>query len=227
MLRSNLKFAVVFLLAGGCAGYDDFYVPSPTQEEGKSPTPTVQERLATSADLNLALDRSRVGLHATRSYPSEVNEDIDLAVVGGSLSLERTDDETLLLQSLEVVVEDLVFVDDAAPPEGLHLAGVRVTLAASVETEAEWLADGCTLWVETQADLLVHWSLVLKDGKILNLAPRRLNHVPLNLAVATDASGDLHARLGLARVGEFFSLAGIYSLSHLTMDLRADEVAIK
>jgi hypothetical protein len=226
-MRNKFRLAAIFVVATGCGAYDDFYVPEPSYEEEKTPVPPVKERLEDRADLHLVLNRSEVGLHATRSYPTEIAEDMELAVVGGNLSLERTDDDLLRVEKLEVVVEDIVFVDDAGPPEGLHLAGVRITLARPVETEAEWLSDGCTAWVEMEADLFVHWSLVLDDGKILNLAPRRLNHVPVNLAVATDAEGDLRARLGAAYVGEFFSLAGIYALSHLTIDMRAGEVAIK
>lgn len=162
-------------------------------------------------------DGSFARVKAVTLRDDEVHE-VEVAVMGGSLTLSLDDDE-LRLESMEVTAADVSIDAGVMPPDGATLTGISVALAAPVQAtlastrEAIGSAAG-----GLPVDLA--WAVALDHG-VVDLAPIRMADLPFELALELGTDGEVEAHITASQAGRFWNWAGIFELRDLELDLVA------
>lgn len=203
---------IVLTLLAGCAA------PAP---DAPADAPSLQRRLRSGAVVSVspALSQGRVDvrLPIVEHVPSR----LPLPVLGGRAFLQTAPDDTLVLHDLTVLVGDAHLPPQRLPPRGLTIASIHIALADPTPFETEWLGDN-ELFASTRADLLLDWSMVLRDGSEHHLAQERLEGARIDVHAFLDADGDVVTTTDVV-LDEVHHWAGLVTLSNLSLELDASE----
>jgi hypothetical protein len=213
--RTHRTVALLATLALAACSFDDLGDPA----EGPAP---IRERLVRPAVLDLAGGHAAAVLAVERSGALT---DVDLPVVGGSLSLRADATGDLVLDELEIAFDELAIPPSALPPSGLVFEGVRAVADGPTPLVAAWSEDGRRAIGEGAVDLVVHWAVRLESGELSPLAPQRIPAVPVWVRASLDDAGALAADVQLARDGTFWRWGTLVSLADLALALRGAEIS--
>jgi len=211
-----LGLALMFGCSGAAPAYDGedtpFFRPSLREElVGRwhfELIPMNAERALGSA-LSVAI--------ATR-HRAEADSSL-LPVAGGQVVVWRGLDELIHLEKANVVLSDVLVEPDDFPPSGLHLTEVELALDRPVSGAPEWADDDDTAVLRGEIDLVLHWSVILDDGRVHPLASQRLRDLPIQLELFRVGQGAVGLHLSATRDGLVWSWGSFVELYDLVVDI--------
>lgn len=212
MRSLTFGFALLALVAGGCQPFDETGVMG-----GSTRSHLAEQRVLelTAADSRLQVTGQGGDLGGTRSQ---------VEVLGGHVALQAPVRGGLILGDLAVDLDDIVLTVDEAPPSGLRLTGVRLSLAGPVNAEVGWSDSDDVAYGRAFVDLLLEWALVDLDGDVLPLAPQAIRDVDVYFTVQPAPLAVVAADLRVMREGTAWEWAGLFSIRDVDLVLHAEEL---
>lgn len=192
-----------------------------TDQTGADPG-TLTHRLSQPTPLALdhGTDASAAAFNAVALADGGPTSHVELGVIDGAITVDRTgDDGVLRIEDLVVDVDDVTVSPNVMPPNGLHVTGISAVLDRPVRAE---VTDETDDHIEAVATISValQWSAVLEHG-VVELAPIHLVNVPVTLEIDQTEGGQLVASLHAERTGSFWTWAETFELRDLSLDLSA------
>ena len=203
---------IVLTLLAGCAA------PAPT---APADAPSLQRRLRAGAVVSVSSSLSQGRVDVRLPIVEHVPSRLPLPVLGGRVFLQTSPDDTLVLHDLSVALGDAHLPPQRLPPSGLTITAVHVALADPSALETEWLGDN-ELFASARADLLLDWSMILRDGSEHHLAQERLEGARIDVHAFLDADGDVVTTTDVM-LEDVHHWAGLVTLSDLSLELDASE----
>lgn len=190
--------------------WQDWPLPDP-DDPGQTTHRTRALEVAEDGSVALTLHQLLVGQATETTLP----------IVGGDMLLSERADHTLLLESLDVLLDDTI-VPTQADTE-LRITDIRLSLAEPVAIEAAWPAPGEHAFARVPVALTLDWKLVGKSGRAWPLATQRLEGMTLYVHIDGDRPAWVTEVLG-HHGGQFWEWSGIYAMSDAVVKLHATEV---
>lgn len=209
-LLSVSLFAVALATTTGACAFDD---------TGVEPHNELQQQLAGRAFLDLA-PSSHVGVVATDGH-GQAMPYVEPQVVGGRAVMRTTIDGWLLIEDLEVQLADVTIPPGELGADAVRLTDVELRLGTQLAAQPYYSGDGRAAWGAGEADLLLDWSMVTREGDTYPLATQRLGEADFTVAVVVDDTGNLSAEFATAVAGEVHRLTGLVTLSDLSVSVDA------
>jgi len=217
MWRKMLHLALGGMLLAGCLGDGS--------EGAAAPVGGTTDRLASRLELPVQPSASRVVLTTHREYEGEMQQQLDLEVLGGTVALRSLPGGGLELVDLRIDLGDVVLDEDEMPPHGVHVTDIALRLPEPTDLEATSSPSANRLVGTGQAELLLSWSYVAVGepaaGKVVPLGTQRVTSVALEVEVSTTDDGRALVKLHGRRHGTFVEATGLFELSDLGIELRA------
>lgn len=203
-------FAVALATTTGACAFDD---------TGLEPGNQLQQQLEGRAFLDLA-PSSHVGVVATDG-DGELMPYVEPQVIGGRAVMRTTLDGWLLIEDLEIQLADVTIPPGELGPDPVRLTDVELRLGTQLAAEPYYSGDGQAAWGIGEADLLLDWSMVTREGTTYPLATQRLGESEFTVTVRLDDTGNLSAEFATAVAGEVHRLTGLVTLSDLSVAVDA------
>ncbi len=190
--------------------------------DGVDATPDLAARLGTRQFLDLA-PSSHVGVVATDAGGGAMPY-VEPEVVGGRAVLRMSDDGWLLVEDLEVQLADVRIPPGELGPDAVELTDVWLRLGTQLASTPFWSGDGQAAWTSGDADLLLDWSLVTRDGDAWPLATQKIADMDFTVGIVLDETGVLTAEVATSRAGKVHQIAGLVTFSDLSVAVDAVEI---
>lgn len=196
-----MKHPLLGLLVLGC-GSDPLL--------GMGPEDPLPQRLQTDTTFHLQAALSHAAVQVRLDYGPVVEGLAPLPLANGALVL-TTEENLLVVQSLDLQLFDQQISPSLIPPHGLQLTSLRLT-AAPTRLPTQWVKDDTQAWAAGPVALKLNWSVLGPHGP-LALPEADLEGLSLHLAVHTGPAGALLVDASVTGGGEHWRWAELVRLS--------------
>lgn len=149
------------------------------------------------------------------------------SVAGGEAILRTTEDGVLVIEKMTIQLTEVVVEPGVIYSAPIHLTDIQLRLGTQLAIEPTWADDDNAAEGFGNADLLLDWSVLDKDGDHLPLATQILRRTDFAVNAYQDADGQIRLEVGSTVEGRIGGFAGRIELSDFSMAVKASTAAIQ